>query len=467
MQKTQIDMGAAVDAMTFSSDRAAKYLGSISARKVVPSNEAISMLAKLHETLPHEPSDPLETIALLDDVGSPATMATAAGRFFGLVVGGSLPAALGARVICAAWDQLVTTGKTSPIGFELEKISSQWILDILNLPQACSVGFLSGSTMGNFMCIAAARHQLLERNGWDVERQGLFDAPKLHVVASEEIHVTVKKVLSMLGLGSDNIDYVKCDADGAMLVSELPVLTSSSLVLTQAGNVNSGACDPIGEISDTANEVGAWVHVDGAFGLWAAASESKRHLLNGVSKASSWVTDGHKWLNTPYDCGIAICKYPMAVHAAMSTVAPYLIAGNDVSPKDMVPELSRSARAVEVWAALRSLGRSGVEDLINRCCRHAEMMSAELEKLGFTILNEVVLNQVVATFSEQPAKIDLLVSQVNASGDAWFGPTHWRGQPAFRISFSSWVTTNSDVEITIASIKTAMQELGISLNPSG
>lgn len=465
MQKIRIDMGASVDAMTFSSDRAAKYLSSISSRKVAPSNDAIGMLTKLHESLPDEPSDPLETIALLDEVGSPATMATAAGRFFGLVVGGSLPASLGARVLCAAWDQLVTTDKTSPIGFELEKISTRWVLDILNLPRACSVGFLSGSTMGNFMCIAAARHQLLERNGWDVERQGLFDAPKVHIVASEEIHVTVKKVLSMLGLGTDNIDYVKCDADGAMLINELPVLTSSSLVLTQAGNVNSGACDPIGEISDIANEVGAWVHVDGAFGLWAAASESKRHLLNGFNKASSWVTDGHKWLNTPYDCGIAICKYPLAVHAAMSTVAPYLIAGSDISPKDMVPELSRSARAAEVWAALRSLGRAGVEDLINRCCRYAEMMSVELDALGFTILNDVALNQVVATIAQQSDKIDLLVSHVNASGDAWFGPTHWRGQSAFRISFSSWVTTDNDVAITIASIKRAVQELGITLKP--
>lgn len=440
---------------------AASYIQALSARSVAPSEHSIALLDKFNTTLPEQASDPLKTLQMLNEYGAPATVATAAGRFFGLVVGGSIPAAAGARVLNAAWDQMATSDATSPVAVALEQVVGRWVLDILGLPPQSSVGYVSGTTMGNFVCLSAARHALLGRKGWDVERQGLFDAPKLHVVASEEIHITVKKVLSMLGLGSDNVEYVPCTADGVMIAEQLPVLSDLSIVLTQAGNVNSGACDPIAEVANKAKEAGAWVHVDGAFGLWAAASQNKRHLLQGLEHADSWVTDGHKWLNTPYDCGIAICKHPHYVHNAMSTVAPYLKVGSAAAPKDMVPELSRTVRGIELWATLHSLGKQGVEDLVDRCCRHAQMMAVALQEMGFEVLNEVVLNQVVATKRGQEERMSDLANEVIASGEAWFGPTHWRGKDAFRISFSSWVTRDSDVERAINAIRRAAQKLAI------
>ena len=448
-----------VHAIEVASKMAAEYLTSLPERRVAPSDLALTNLEHFNEPLPHDLSDPAQTLELLHRYGSPATVATAAGRFFGLVVGGSIPAAAGARVLNAAWDQMATTDATSPVAVALEKVASGWVLELLGLPSESSVGYVSGTTMGNFVCLSAARHALLNKQGWNVEKQGLYGAPKLHVVASEETHITVKKVLSMLGLGSDNVNYVACDQDGAMRLDKLPPLTELSVVLTQAGNVNSGACDPIGEIARIAKQSGAWVHVDGAFGLWAAASRTKRALLPNLELADSWVTDGHKWLNTPYDCGMAICKHPSQVHAAMSTVAPYLKMGSAAAPKDMVPELSRTVRGVEMWATLRSLGRQGVEDLIDRCCDHAQIMAQALSGLGFEVLNQVVLNQVVATYPGKENQMTRLAEHVVHSGEAWFGPTHWRGRDAFRISFSSWVTSEADVHRAIAAIKLAGAEM--------
>lgn len=440
---------------------AVDYLAELSGRVVAPNDQSIFNLSRFEEPLPNSSTSPLETLELLNKFGSPATVATAAGRFFGLVVGGSIPAAAGARVLNSAWDQMATTDATSPVAVALERVAAAWVLDLLGLPSDCSVGYVSGTTMGNFVCLSAARHALLSKQGWDVEKQGLYDAPRLHIVASEEMHITVKKVLSMLGLGSANVEYVPCDNDGAMRVGELPELHDLSIVLTQAGNVNSGACDPIGAIAKKAAGSGAWVHVDGAFGLWAAASKTRRYLLADVALADSWVTDGHKWLNTPYDCGIAICKHPQQVHNAMSTVAPYLKVGSSAAPKDMVPELSRTVRGVELWATIRSLGRQGVEDLVDRCCEHAQKMAHALSAMGFNVLNDVVLNQVVATMDGKEHMMNDLANRVIASGDAWFGPTHWRNKDAFRISFSSWVTSDADVDKAIEAIRVAANELAI------
>lgn len=448
-------------AIQLAASKAINYLENLPTRCVAPTKHALTNLQALQEDLPTNASDPLETIELLDRLGSPTTVATAAGRFFGLVVGGSLPATVGSRILNAAWDQVATTEATSPISIELEKIAAAWVLEILGLPRNSSVGFVSGTTIGNLVCLCAARHALLARQGWDVERQGLFGAPPLHIVVSQEIHITVKKVLSILGLGSDKIHQVECDSNGAMRPDKLPQLSENSLILSQAGNVNSGAFDPINEIADKANEVGAWLHVDGAFGLWVAASSEKKYLLRGIEKADSWVTDGHKWLNTPYDCGMAICKHPQKVHNAMSTVAPYLNLGAVVAPKDMVPELSRSARGIDIWAALRSLGREGVENLIDRCCRHAQIMGNALDEMGFTILNDIVINQIVATLPKHEDKMTLLAEQVVLSGKTWFGPTRWRGKDAFRISFSSWVTSDDDVAIAISCIKRVATDMSL------
>jgi glutamate/tyrosine decarboxylase-like PLP-dependent enzyme len=310
--------------------------------------------------------------------------------------------------------------------------------------------------MGTLVCLAAARHALFAKAGWDVTSKGLIGAPRLHVVATSQMHVVNAKMLSLLGLGSDCVEHVECDEQGRMKLDAMPKLSERSLVIAQAGNVNSGAIDPIGAIAAGARAAGAWVHVDGAFRLWAAASPRTRHLISGHEGADSWVTDGHKWLNTPYDCGFAMCRWPQAVHAVMATVAPYLKAGDTAAPKDMVPEFSRSARGVEVWAALRSLGRNGVAELVDRCCRLARLFASELREAGFEILNEVVLNQVVATLPGREDRMPAVATTVRASGEAWFGPTRWRGVDAIRLSVSSWVTTEEDVHRTVAAVKAAI-----------
>jgi len=447
------------EALKTASTFADEYLSGLENRNVSASGTALANLKHFEHALPEIPQSTLSTLTKLHANGSPATTATAGGRFFGLVVGGSLPAALGARVLSSAWDQVVFNEAISPIGVKLEQVAAGWLLDLFGLPKQASVGFTTGATMANFTCLAGARHALLASAGWDVEKKGLGGAPKLRIVASAQIHITVLKGLAMLGFGTDCVESVACDANGAMRLDALPKLDANTLVITQAGNVNSGACDPIGEIAKSAAKVGAWVHVDGAFGLWAAASPGKKTMLDGFEGADSWVVDGHKWLNTPYDCGIAICKHPEALHAVMATQAPYLKAGGIAAPKDMVPEFSRSARGVEVWAALNSLGRSGVADLIDRCCTHALAFADGLKALGFEVINDVVLNQVVATLPGSEHLAPEIAEHVQNSGEAWFGPTVWRGRQAFRISVSSWVTTQHDVKRTLEAIKSALTAL--------
>ena len=454
-------LAQSTEALQTASLAATDYLTNLSNRNVSASDTALANLKYFDYGLPKAPQSAQSTLAKLHDHGSPATTATVGGRFFGLVVGGTLPAALGARVLASAWDQVVLNESTSPVGVKLEQVAAGWLLDLFCLPEQSSVGFTTGATMANFTCLAGARHALLAQAGWNVEKQGLNGAPKLRIVASAQIHITVLKALAMLGLGTDCVESVACDANGAMRLDAVPKLDANTLVLTQAGNVNSGACDPIGAIAARAAKVGAWVHVDGAFGLWAAASPSKKAMLEGYAGADSWVADGHKWLNTPYECGIAICKYPEAIHTVMATQAPYLKAGGIAAPKDMVPEFSRSARGVEVWAALHSLGRSGVADLIDRCCEHALAFAAGLNALGFEIINDVVLNQVVATLPGQEHLAPHLAELVQQSGEAWFGPTVWQGKQAIRISVSSWVTTGRDVERTLGAIKAALDALKI------
>jgi glutamate/tyrosine decarboxylase-like PLP-dependent enzyme len=434
---------------------AKNYLESINKRSVIASSDALDGLKAFDGDMPQMPSDPARTLEFLNTVGSPATTATTGGRFYGLVVGGTLPAALGARVLASAWDQIVFNDATSPVGVKLEQVASKWLLDVLGLPSDSSVGFVTGATMANFTCLAGARHALLEKQGWNVEKQGLWNAPPLRIVVGRQAHVTALKALSMLGVGTDIIEWVECDDQGRMIVQKMPDTDASTLILTQAGNVNSGATDPIADIVAKAN--GAWVHVDGAFGLWGAASAATRDQLTGYQSADSWVTDGHKWLNTPYECGIAICRHPASIHAAMATQAPYLKVGGTAAPKDMVPEFSRSTRGVEIWAALHSLGRQGLSDMLERTCSHARDLADGLRDLGFEVLNDVVLNQVVATlpgFEDSSADI---ANHVQNSGEAWFGPTNWQGRAAIRFSVSSWVTSKEDIQRTLEAVASAKQ----------
>jgi len=440
---------------------AQEYLTQINQRRVAPASADVAALSAFTTAMPESPGDPMGTLEVLHKIGSPATVATVAGRFYGLVVGGSLPATVGARVLNAAWDQMATSQATSPIAVHLEKVAAMWLRDIFNLAEQTSVGFVTGTTMGNFVCLAAARHRILSRHNWNVEKLGLNGAPNIRIVASEEVHITVKKVISMLGFGSENIESVPCDANGAMLVDKMPSLDPDTIVLAQVGNVNSGAIDPIAEIATKSRARGAWLHVDGAFGLWAAASRRKQHLTAGLERVDSCVTDGHKWLNTPYDCGIAMCADPEAMHNAMSTTAPYFAEGFDAAPKDMVPELSRSARSLDIWAALHSLGKSGVESLVDRCCQHARLAATRLSDNGFEVLNDVVLNQVVVSHPHHEAKLQALTERVCASGEAWFGPTQWQGRRGFRMSFSSWVTQDEDVERAVDAILVIAKQMQI------
>jgi len=333
----------------------------------------------------------------------------------------------------------------------LEEVSLKWLLDVLALPAGSAGAFVTGATMANFTALAAARHTVLERAGWDVEAKGLFGAPEIQVVVSDEVHPSLIKSLGMLGLGRERVLRVPVDQQGRMLANRLPQLRSLAIVCVQAGNVNTGSFDPIAEICRQAHEAGAWVHVDGAFGLWAAASPQYAHLVQECSVADSWATDAHKWLNVPYDSGLAFVRDPKNLLGAMSVQASYLPQGEHREPMMHTPELSRRARGVDIWAALKSLGRSGLADVIERCCRYAQLFATGLSAGGFEVLNEVVLNQVLVSFGA-PEKNQRVIAAVQLDGTCWCGPTVWQGRHAMRISISSWATTEADVDRSLEAI---------------
>ena len=432
-------------------DRAARYVTGIANRQVVPLPADVARLEALGGPLPQSPSDPSEVLALLDDIGSPATVATAGGRYFGFVIGGSLPAALVANWLAGAWDQNAAMQVMSPVAAKLEEIVLEWMVDLLGLPSGSGAGFVTGTTMANFSALAAARTALLKRAGWDVEEDGLFGAPLIHVVVGDEVHVSVLKALSMLGLGRSRVTRVPADAQGRMRPEALPPLDDHTLVCVQAGNVNTGAFDPAGEICARAHEAGSWVHVDGAFGLWAAVSPQYAPLLAGAGAADSWAIDCHKWLNVPYDSGVAVVRTPEYLHTAMTLSAAYLTPGDGREPWHYAPEGSRRARGVELWAAMRSLGRSGLREMIERNCRQAKEFAERLREAGFAILNDVVLNQVLVSFgrAEDTRRV---ITEVQNDGTCWCGGTQWHGHAAMRISVSSWATTDEDVERSVAAM---------------
>jgi glutamate/tyrosine decarboxylase-like PLP-dependent enzyme len=390
-------------------------------------------------------------LALLDDVGSAGTVASAGGRYFGFVVGGSLPAALAANWLAGAWDQNAALQVMSPVAAKLEEIVLGWMVDLLGLPSSSGMGFVTGTTMANFTALAAARTALLQGAGWNVEEDGLFSAPPIQVVVGDEVHVSLLKALSMLGLGRSRVIRVPVDAQGRMRPQALPALNDRTIVCVQAGNVNSGAFDPAGEICARAQEAGAWVHVDGAFGYWAAASPDYASLLAGAGAADSWAIDCHKWLNVPYDSAVAVVRVPDHLKTAMAMSAAYLTPGAGREPWHFAPEASRRARGVELWAAMRSLGRSGISELVERNCRQARMFAHRLREAGFAILNDVVLNQVLVSFGSDEHTRRVIVA-VQDEGTCWCGGTQWHGQAAMRISVSSWVTTEEDVERSVAAM---------------
>lgn len=431
--------------------RAARYLEGIRERRVSPSADAVGALGRFVEPLPSGPTSPDEVLQLLDEFGSPATMGISGPRFFGWVIGGSLPAARAANWLATAWDQNAGLFASTPISAVLEEVSLKWLLDVLALPEACAGAFVTGATVANFTALAAARHAVLARAGWDVEAKGLFGAPEIQVVVGEEAHPSMIKSLGMLGLGRERVIRVRVDGQGRMRVDQLPQLHAPGIVCVQAGNVNTGAFDPVNEVCRRAHEAEAWVHVDGAFGLWAAASPRYAHLAEGCGEADSWATDAHKWLNVPYDSGLAFVRDPKDLLGAMSVQAAYLPQGDHREPSQYVPELSRRARGVDVWAALKSLGRSGLADLIDGCCRCAARFARGLSEAGFEILNEVVLNQVLVSFGT-PEETQRVIAEVQQDGTCWCGPTVWQQRHAMRISVSSWMTTEEDVDKSLEAI---------------
>ena len=437
--------------------KALAYLRTVGSRRVAPSPSAVMDLAQFEEPLPEARGDAFCLLDLLDRVGSPATVATAGGRFFGFVNGAALPVSVAATWIASAWDQNAALRVMSPAGAALEDVALGWVREVLGLPSECGGAVVTGATMANFTGLAAARHALLERRGWDVENDGMFGAPPLTVVVGDEVHASLLKALGLLGLGRKRVVRVPADDQGRMRADLMPALDDRTIVCIQAGNVNSGAFDPAAAICRRAIEAGAWVHVDGAFGIWASASPQYRHLTEGFELADSWATDGHKWPNVGYDCGVAMVRNAAAMRAAMTVSAAYFTPGELREPCNYTPEMSRRARGVELWATLRSLGRQGLAELIERTCRHAQRFADGLRAAGYEILNEVVINQVLVSFGE-PAVTRAVIAKVQAEGTCWCGGTEWHGRPAMRISVSSWATTEEDVEMSLLAIRRIAEE---------
>lgn len=433
------------------------YLQTVNERPVAPSPEQIAALAQLCGSLPENPTPPNTVLTQLDTLASPATIANGGGRYFGFVNGGCLPAAMAAAWLVAAWDQNAAMHVQSPAAVTLEEAALEWVRQLLGLPEGAGGAVVTGATMANFSCLAAARHALLERAGWDVENDGLFGAPEITVVVGEEAHSSVIKSLGMLGLGRSRVVRVPADNQGRMRPDSLPHLDSHTILCLQAGNVNTGAFDPAAAICPEARAAGAWIHVDGAFGLWAATSPEYAHLVRGYDLADSWATDAHKWPNVGYDCGIALLCEPAFLRAAMEVSAAYLHQGEEVrEPSHYNPELSRRARGVELWAGLRSLGRSGIAHIVERTSRQARRFAEGLRAAGYRVLNDVVINQVLVDFGG-PEKTLRTVDAIQQEGTCWCGSTVWQGHTAMRISVSSWATTDDDVERSLTAILKAAE----------
>jgi glutamate/tyrosine decarboxylase-like PLP-dependent enzyme len=435
-----------------SARRAIAYLEGLGNRSVAPEPEAVKRLSVFDEPMPERGVRPEIVLELLDEVCSPASLATAGPRFFGFVIGGSLPVTVAASWLAAAWDQNAALYNTTPAAAQVEQAALRWLIDLFGLPAESGGAFVTGATMANFTALAAARNAVLQKAGYNVEADGLFAAPGITVIVGEEVHPSLVKSLGMLGMGRSRLTKVPTDAQGRMRAELLPRISGPTIVCMQAGNVNTGAFDPFKDVIDGAREAGAWVHVDAAFGLWAAGVPSLQHLTKGIAQADSWGTDAHKWLNVPYDCGLAFVRDSEALRASMAVTAEYLPTVTlQRNPSDYVPELSRRARGVEVWAALKSLGRTGVIEMVERNCRQARRFAEGLQAAGYTVLNDVVLNQVLVAFGDAKTT-QRVIAEIQWDGTCWCGGTVWQGKTAMRISVSSWATTDEDVEKSLAAM---------------
>jgi glutamate/tyrosine decarboxylase-like PLP-dependent enzyme len=450
----------ATEVLRLAAERAIKYESGVRERRVAPGARDLDGLERFRETFPEGPSDAESVVAMLDEFGSPATVATTGGRYFGYVIGGVLPAALGANWLAGVWDQNAGLRAMSPIAAALEDVVLRWICEALNLPRDCEGGLVTCATAANFTALAAARYALLKKAGWDVAEDGMFGAPPIEVVVGAEVHASALKALSLAGFGKRRVTIVESDGQGRMRADKLPKLSERAIVCIQAGNVNSGSFDPAAEICRRAQEQGAWVHVDGAFGLWAGVSPKFRHLTQGFELADSWATDAHKWPNVNYDSGIVLVRDGSALRAAMTLSAAYLVPGTRREPMHHTPEASRRARGVELWAALKSLGRSGLSELIERTCSLAKRFEHGLLAAGFQVLNEVVINQALVSFGDD-AITRAVIGRIQEDGTCWCGGTEWKGKTAMRISVSSWVTTEADVDRSLEAMVRIARACGV------
>ena len=438
--------------LTDVAQRSQRYLEGISHAPAYPGDEALAGLSHLDVPLQDAPMPAEAVVAELDRWGSPATTAIAGPRYFGFVNSGASPAALAANWLSTAWGQNGAFQVMSPGSHFIEQVARRWVLDLLALPGDAAVGFVTGTTVGDTTCLAAGRDALLARAGWSVAEQGLFGAPPITVIAGEEVHSTLVKALQVIGLGRARVVMVPCDGQGRMRADALPRLAGPTIVCLQAGNVNTGSFDPFSAITEQVRASGApaWIHVDGAFGLWARVAPERAHLVEGVELADSWATDAHKWLNTPYDCGIAIVRDAPALRRTMAIRAEYLPPGQ-VDGSDYAPEGSRRPRGVDVWAALRGLGRSGLAAMIERHCRLTQRFADGFRAAGLVVLNDVVLNQLLVHFGDA-SRTHQVIARVQAEGTCWCGPTVWQGHTAMRVSVISWDTTEDDVDRSLAAI---------------
>jgi glutamate/tyrosine decarboxylase-like PLP-dependent enzyme len=437
-------------------DMARAYLRSLPQRHVGPRADADELRERLAPTLADAGEDPESVIAALAAAVDPGLVASAGPRYFGFVVGGILPAAAAADWLTTTWAQNGALHALSPAAAAAEQVAGEWMLDLLGLPADASFGLPTGAGLGNAVGLAAGRHAVLERAGWNVEARGLYGAPEVEVVIGDEAHATVLTALQYLGLGRERVRRVATDGQGRMRLDELTAAVGRSqaplLVITQAGNVNTGAFDPIGEIAEVlSGHPNTWLHVDGAFGLWANVSPSLRHLVQGVERADSWSTDAHKWLNAGYDCGFVAVRDQAAHRAAMAATAAYLLRSEQRESWEYVLDSSRRARGFALYAAIRSLGRDGVRELVERCCRLARRMAEQLAAGGVEVLNEVELNQVLVRFGDD-RRTQAVIARVQQDGTAWMGGTSWQGRAAMRISVSNWSTTEADADASVQAI---------------
>ena len=438
---------------------AREYAAGLQAMRAVPDASALRELVSMPRDLPADPTDPARVLELLHRAGSPATAATTGGRYFGFVNGGCLPAGMAARWLADTWDQNAAMQVMSPVAAALEDACERWIVDLLGLPAGTAAGFVGGTSVATLCGLAAGRDELLRRSGWDAGVRGLFGAPEIRVVLGEQAHASVSKALGLLGLGRDRVQRVPADAQGRMDPRRLPRLDGRTLLVLQAGNVNTGAFDPFEQIIPAAREAGAWTHVDGAFGLWAAASPRYRPLMAGAALADSWSADAHKTLNAPYDNGIVFVKSREALAAAMRSSGAYFVFGKERDPMLYTPDMSRRARGVDLWAVLLSLGKSGAAALVDGLCEMAALFGRRLASEGFTVLTDVVFNQVLVSCAG-PEATRATLAGVQASGECWCGGTSWNGEPAIRISVCSFATEDSDVERSVRAFVSARAAAG-------